>query len=407
MLYRNTVSNRGLYMFNDVIERKYQNISYVIISIISSLFLIFAVLMPVFLSQFIYPGFLEIYVNNTNNHAVLTGKSMARAVLESYSDGQIVISNEIKTQFKEQSEDYELLKVKVFDDTGLVLYSTEFEDIGEVNIKDYFQNLQITGVPFSQLISKNTENMEGQVISRDVVETYVPIFHHGHFIGAFELYHDITDSITSLEKLIYKSNLIIRSLALILVCVVIVAMIGLRKGAMKQKKYENLLLELAHNDRLTGILNRGRFYELLKWEIDRYLRHGRNSSLILVDVDHFKRVNDIYGHLAGDVVLTSIVDACIKTLRGTDIMGRYGGEEFIIVLPEIPHDKALEVAERLRSTIEKTIVFIEDQAINMTISLGLVHFDDFKDLTIESIIKQADLNMYTAKNNGRNQVFSK
>ena len=170
-----------------------------------------------------------------------------------------------------------------------------------------------------------------------------------------------------------------------------------------RKKMENELKQLATTDSLTGANNRRMFLERSQIEMLRAQRYVRPMTLLMLDIDHFKSVNDNYGHSAGDMVLKALVDHCQAILRETDIFGRIGGEEFAAVLAETEPDQGLQVAERMRTVLEQTAVHTEAGQIRITISIGVTDLKE-NDLDLDSIIKRADQAMYKAKNAGRNQV---
>lgn len=165
------------------------------------------------------------------------------------------------------------------------------------------------------------------------------------------------------------------------------------------------LEKLATTDYLTGIGNQRSFLENGESEIKRAERFRHPLSVIMFDLDFFKRVNDQYGHAAGDRVLTEIVQVCRKILRVTDTFGRLGGEEFAVLLPHTDIDGARTVAEYLRSSIEKAEVAFASEIIKVTASIGVTELGD-GDTQIRIILDRADNLLYAAKNNGRNQVVS-
>jgi len=160
---------------------------------------------------------------------------------------------------------------------------------------------------------------------------------------------------------------------------------------------------LATVDGMTGLFNRRHFLSLAEIEWSRYLRHGRPMSLILFDIDRFKSINDSFGHYAGDHVIMQIADICRQQKRKSDIIARFGGEEFLILLPETELTAAQRVAERLRRKVEKSVFSVVSKAITTTISIGVAETN----LTMASIfdlIKLADKALYSAKDCGRNRV---
>lgn len=164
----------------------------------------------------------------------------------------------------------------------------------------------------------------------------------------------------------------------------------------------NLSLQsLSRTDRLTGINNRGFWEESLEQEFMRCLRNSRPASLIMLDIDYFKNFNDQHGHSAGDEVLRAVSNQIKKSQRTTDIAGRYGGEEFALILPDTDGQQALVVAERLRQQINKLQVEWEDQQLTVTVSLGICEFSKTMS-AYESWIDCADTALYKAKAMGRN-----
>lgn len=162
---------------------------------------------------------------------------------------------------------------------------------------------------------------------------------------------------------------------------------------------------LAVTDELTGFYNRRYFYELVEMEMARARRYHHETSLALIDIDYFKAVNDLYGHTTGDLVLKDMCGHIRRAVRESDILGRHGGEEFVLLLPETPLDKALEVAERLRHLVESRLIKAGDIEIKITVSIGVATVTDTC-RTSDELFRCADMAMYQAKQAGRNKVFA-
>lgn len=162
---------------------------------------------------------------------------------------------------------------------------------------------------------------------------------------------------------------------------------------------------VAQSDFLTGALTRRGFVEQTEREIARSSRYGRASTLVMLDVDHFKSVNDTYGHAAGDQVLHQLAELVTVALRPSDVFGRIGGEEFALLLPETSGDEAFIVAERLRQTIADTVLRLPDErTLRVTASFGLAPLAG--DTTVAGWLERADKMLYAAKAGGRNQTRS-
>lgn len=191
--------------------------------------------------------------------------------------------------------------------------------------------------------------------------------------------------------------------------------------AGRLRQANNRLKELAIRDELTGIYNRRHFMEVAARELSRATRYERPIAMLFLDADHFKDINDTYGHFVGDRALCTLAEACQKQLRDVDIFGRIGGEEFALLLPETPEEEALAVAERLRQSIDEATfaldevsakdTILDDEAdtaprtyhIRLTISIG-VAVTEASPISLEEFMLRADRALYRAKELGRNKV---
>tara|TARA_R110001583_G_scaffold31978_1_gene108966 strand:- start:32041 stop:34380 length:2340 start_codon:yes stop_codon:yes gene_type:complete len=170
-----------------------------------------------------------------------------------------------------------------------------------------------------------------------------------------------------------------------------------------RKQQEKALWLLATTDPLTGVRNRRAFLDKVDAELVRVRRYRNDATLMMLDLDHFKRVNDLHGHAAGDAMLCHVVRLAHSLLRASDLIGRLGGEEFAILLPATGLQGALELAERLRSTLEHTPLVYQNRDIGATTSIG-VSLLQAGDSSAEMILARADSALYAAKHNGRNRV---
>lgn len=176
--------------------------------------------------------------------------------------------------------------------------------------------------------------------------------------------------------------------------------------AVNQRELEsanNTLAQLSRTDRLTGLFNRGYWQEQLEHHWSLYKRYQQSCSLVIFDIDHFKNINDSYGHQAGDEVIRQVAQMALECARENDCVGRYGGEEFTILLPHTDQAGARYFAERLRTRVEKLAVQHEDQSIGFTISLGVAELGpQYGSETVW--LEAADQALYQSKRGGRNQV---
>jgi diguanylate cyclase (GGDEF)-like protein len=169
------------------------------------------------------------------------------------------------------------------------------------------------------------------------------------------------------------------------------------------------LYESAMRDTLTRAHNRRYFLERLGAEIAYARRHASRLSLIMFDLDHFKRVNDVHGHLAGDEVLREVAAMVSRLIRAEDVFARYGGEEFVVLARAIEHDNAARFAERIRAAVERLEIAAESTVLRVTVSLGVASIDELAATgrDSEALFRLADERLYDAKSAGRNRVTSR
>lgn len=175
------------------------------------------------------------------------------------------------------------------------------------------------------------------------------------------------------------------------------------RDVSESKRTEEELLRLAATDPLTGALNRREFTLLAEREALRSNRYHHPLSLLMLDLDHFKRLNDTYSHAAGDKVLQRFTTLCINALRNVDIFGRWGGEEFVALLPETDIEGAAVIGERLRKIVADSVLSYHDHKITFTVSVGVAQFKDGES-SLDGPLSRADSAVYDAKKAGRNRI---
>ena len=175
-------------------------------------------------------------------------------------------------------------------------------------------------------------------------------------------------------------------------------------GVDVEAQYHDMIFRMAVTDGLTNLCNRQQLDKLLSEEIQRCERSPRPLAVLLLDIDHFKKINDEYGHLAGDSVLRGLASAMTKRMRPSDRLGRYGGEEFCIILPDTSLDGAASFAEGLRMLAESCVFAADERQIRITISVGVAQWST--GMMQMDMYRAADEKLYVAKHNGRNRVES-
>ena len=169
--------------------------------------------------------------------------------------------------------------------------------------------------------------------------------------------------------------------------------------AQKEMEYQ------ATHDSLTGLWNRPAWKKLLGAEFERAYRNATSIAVLMVDLDHFKSVNDTYGHHAGDAILNKVGDVLQSLVRAYDHAGRYGGDEFIVIAPELSYSSALDYAERIRATLAQTNVIYEGSPIPSTVTIGVAFAAKLSERSSDVMVHMADCALYRAKARGRNCVF--
>ncbi|MBI4845436.1 MAG: diguanylate cyclase [Candidatus Omnitrophica bacterium] len=229
----------------------------------------------------------------------------------------------------------------------------------------------------------NTETVPIIIIASDVCENNekIKLFQAGIIDGYFILPFDI-------NELTAYSNVFLQ-----------------RKFLQEELEEKNeLLLKMAITDDLLDIYNRRYLIQRLEEEIQRIKRYNYHLSVLMIDLDDFKKVNDTFGHSFGDTVLKEIAVLIKKHARATNIICRYGGEEIVILLPFTNYTAAQVIAERLRSTVEAHVFSCGSNTFSLTISIGLVAFDSQDNISIDKVIISLDKQLYMAKNNGKNRI---
>ena len=220
-----------------------------------------------------------------------------------------------------------------------------------------------------------------------------------------------TDDVSEIKKLkiaIVKTTVVIKEKTIEINKKLKTADEMLKKAQEKMKKLEEEMekaKQKALYDGLTGIYNRAVFNDRIVKEVEKAKREKKPLSFLIMDIDHFKKINDTYGHQTGDMVLKILATQVKKVMRDFDFLARYGGEEFVVILPDTELEKAKEIAERIRTKIEKTKFIYKSERIPVTLSIGvtLLKPDDNE----KSLIERADKALYEAKNSGRNRVVAK
>lgn len=334
----------------------------------------------------------------TNNHYEL---------LLANENAQIDISNisedKLDTSFHQTLDPFHMIKVKVFTPDRTIAYSTDKTVIGTMNIGNESLEKALTGIHVSKMYNKESEMDLAfeKHFDIDVVATYTAIYNQsGQIAGAIEIYQDVTRFRDDINFAVLTGTLIVLT-NLLIIFFIAYRLMKLPLSALKIA--HNKLQKMATKDGLTQINNRSQALSFFEKEIERLNQFGGKLSILLMDLDKFKSVNDTYGHPAGDEVIKQTAKAIRASLRQGDCVGRYGGEEFIVILPNANEKQAFDVAERIRNAIENLKIVYDENTIPVSISAGITEvFPTEEEEEPDSFIKQADIALYEAKARGRN-----
>ncbi|QWV92989.1 GGDEF domain-containing protein [Geomonas oryzisoli] len=304
---------------------------------------------------------------------------------------------------------FDIVKIKIYSSDYRIVYSTEKKLIGEVNRGNMRLARALAGAFDSKLERKDeVKDLADELkFNVDVVETYIPIRARGKVIGSFEVYIDVTKY--------HRQTMNAALLSLAALCGILFSVFGIsfvliRKGTNELKETQETLRKQTLIDGLTGTFNKSQIELIGRREFARALRRREKGladsevGFIMIDIDHFKQVNDRYGHLAGDHLLQLFAERVGASLRSYDSVGRFGGEEFLVVLPGSDREQTLSVAHKIWTLIREEPFLVDGQTLRVTTSAGVANVQHNDDDLLQ-VLKRADLNLYQAKSGGRDRVI--
>lgn len=390
-----------------------------ILSMSSSVFLkrfcwvaVSAVVLVLVLSSFVTFKLYERYVVGlAESNAVNIATSIVSVHQEKLSEAlnpslSPVQLEELDLLIKAFMGPYGIVKVKLFTLDGTVVYSNDMSIIGENSLGNEHLETALKGGRSSVIQTKNQirDLAHQDRFDVDVVESYVAMKKpEGKVIGAFEIYQDMTFFRQEVSKGVFYFLI---ELAVILITVVAAAFWFVRKAAVTMVMQQKELGRLATIDTVTNLYNRAEITRRMASEWERYQRNpsAENSfGVMMLDLDHFKRINDNYGHQVGDELLRQVSAKLLSEVRAYSEVGRYGGEEFIILLPGTGLSELASISDRLLKLVAEQSYKVLGEDISLTVSIGIAASNKF-DSNLDAVIKRADDNLYKAKAAGRNCV---
>jgi diguanylate cyclase (GGDEF)-like protein len=305
---------------------------------------------------------------------------------------------------------FNIVKIKVYSTDCRITYSTEAKIIGLVNKENVRLHHALAGLVDSRLEKKEEVHdlAKEQRFNVDVVETYIPVRdNNDRVIGSFEIYQDVTSTWAQFKNAI---TMLIGVLFLILILVFGLSFLVVRKVTRSVKEIQKAIREQAITDPLTGIPNKRKILHTAEKEFSRACRRREKGvpdveiGFIMIDVDRFKEVNDGYGHLAGDLLLKEISGRITDSLRVFDAVGRFGGDEFLVILPGSDLEQTRSVAHKIWTLIREKAFQLEGREVAVTVTLGISTLQA-GDTEYTEAVKRADDSLYRAKSEGRDRVL--
>ncbi|MDU0458325.1 MAG: GGDEF domain-containing protein [Geobacteraceae bacterium] len=305
---------------------------------------------------------------------------------------------------------FSIVKIKIYSMSKRIIYCTDQSLIGKSDRNNLRLTNTLAGNRQTNIKDRQsvTDLADEKRLEIDVAEVYVPVRdEQGQIVGAFELYNDISDLKIGFQRHLTSSlaTIFIALLFLSFASYVVIT----RESAALRTAYQ-LLETLATTDALTGIYNRrqllaraAELYSMMQRSRDK-LTDGIGLGVVMIDVDYFKMVNDTHGHLVGDSILHDLTRRIETALRPYDVFGRYGGEEFMIFLPNTSCDEAKMISCRILNAVSSHPCYAGEQPMTVTASIGCT-WTDGSDESLDTVLSRVDNLLYEAKRNGRNQVF--
>jgi diguanylate cyclase (GGDEF)-like protein len=365
-------------------------------------------------------GIRKIFVKHNINDAEQDATGISQAIfiqerdvfLGSDSEKEITlnVAPEDLLRLDEHMKNYlhplNIVKIKVYSTDRKIIYSTDHSIIGQIDAHNEKLKRALKGEVVSNLEKKdNVWDLAGEKrYDIDLVETYLPVRDKNNEIkGSFEVYIDISRYQNEIEGFL-KSFMIIGTVILVLVFGFL--FVQMRQGTNQLSKIQKELEKLSATDVLTGIFNRRHLFIRAEEEFAKTHRQTKNDDAvgyIMIDVDNFKKINDTYGHIIGDEILKELANRLISSIRKYDIAGRYGGEEFLVILPNSNFEATQKVAERIWTTCKEQPFIVKKSSHNITVSLGIACIKK-EDKELDAVLKRADEGLYKAKNLGRDRI---
>ncbi len=353
---------------------------------------------PLYVVTVLSPSFTELLTEDMKEDALHLALFFSTSLV---SESRALTKGEVPKKFLSwfDSSDHRARyeKLKIYSPDGEIIYSTEPADIGQVNNKAYFHDIKTQSAVRAEVIPRSNMSLENEVMSTDVVETYVPIMKDDKLIGIFEIYYDISEQRHRLSSFIYKSYGVLFAITVGLLAAVIVTFLKADKNVKERDRAEEMLRLLSLTDELTGLYNRRGFSTLSEQQFRIAHRDKKPLLLVAADLDGLKGINDTLGHAEGDIALIETAAILRECVRESDIIARIGGDEFALLLTG--GDQRFDT-EKLLSRLEKLIEKHNRKGKHkwkISLSIGFASRSPDSEQSLDDLIRRADTMMYEQK----------
>ncbi|HSD27389.1 MAG TPA: GGDEF domain-containing protein [Vicinamibacteria bacterium] len=357
---------------------------------------------PIYTVFILAPLFEDLLVKNTKNEAIRLASSFSTLLLEGDEElRRDALPSHLLDRLVSLGDDGHLVKLRIYSPHGEIIYSSDSPEVGRSNVEAYFKEIERTGTARAEIIPRDARSLENEVVPADVVETYVPITKGGRLLGVFELYNDVSRERKDLDRLVYRSYGTLFVITLALLALVLATSFQAHRSMQERARAEEQLRQLSLTDDLTGLYNRRGFLALSEQQTRVAHRDKRPMLMISVDLDGLKRINDTFGHKAGDSAIVETAQVLKESFRDADLVARIGGDEFAILLTggEAEFDGEM-LDRRLRDVVGKHNRR-NDRPYGISLSVGFAHCDAAGTDTFEEWLHRADTMMYEQKRRKR------
>jgi len=355
-------------------------------------------LFPIYTVFFLAPRFEELLVENTKEEAIHLASYFSTFVVE--KDEELkrgTLPTPLLDRLHSRQDGGHLLRMRIFSPSGEIIYSTEPTEVGQSNQEAYFRQIAASGTARAEIIPKRSRSLENEVVSEDVVETYVPITRGGRLLGVFELYHNVSKGRQDLNRLVYRSYGTLFIMAGGLLVLVLFSSFQAHRSMKERARAEEQLKLLSFRDDLTGLYNRRGFLALGEQQAHVANRDRKPMMVVSADLDGLKEINDTFGHQEGDAAIVETARILRRTFRNADLVARIGGDEFALLLTggQAEFDRG-QLDGRLQKIVEKHNKK-SDRPHRISVSAGFAYFDSGGAHTFEELLHRADTMMYEQK----------